>query len=636
MSELDTVSASAAVPAARPPWRLRAQRWVRCYANAICWGLLTGTWLYLSIATWATWPNIDVDCGRDVYIPARIAGLLPGGPITLYRDVQYQFGPLLPYGYALLFRLFGLHLDVIYLTGILVVWGIVACTYAIAARLAGRPIALLTALTVLIVFAFRNGNFNYVFPYTLNANYGLLFLALLLWALIRILDHPHIQYRDFLWIGGCAAISLLLKQEYGLAAMILLAYALWDLPRRRLEIKARKIRVCLLAPLALPAVIYGYFLAVTGWRRLVDENLFAFYIVRNARIFYGRLETIHLWRAWFLWQWRLRQWFFPSLLWVLALTALWAGMEKYKKGKFSPWLVALFLVYPAWRLDTHWELVSWRFLDFYFWPLTAFILVMLLALRFRRLWNTRETILFLLSLSGLALLSRAWGDPITKGYNNPLLWPSMILLCYVFMAWLPEFMFRWSPPAKRYAQIGISLLFIASLSLYLRSDLRAAGRRFFEVSSRIGLIRSDPSHGLIFQDILQKLKTLPGNNLLVIPGDQFLYLDVNKVSPLPYTHLIVSYIGDAPHELAALRMLRRDPPGIIALMERNQAEYFHDPSQTPRYFGHAYARRFRAWIHRHYRLVYKVRYVYHWGKIYIPQKPDFARSYHRQAAQPWQ
>ncbi len=621
---------------ARPRWPVRAQRFVQCYANAICWGLLTGTWLYLSIVTWATWPNLDIDCGRDVYIPARIAGLLPGGPVILYRDLQYQFGPLIPYGYALLFRLFGLHLDIVYLTGILVAWGIIACTYAIAARLAGRPVALLTALTVMIVFAFRQGNFNYIYPYTLNVNYGLLFLALMLWALIRILDHPRIQYRDFLWIGGCAAVSLLLKQECGLAAMMLLAYALWDLPRRRPESKAWKIRVCLLAPLALPGLIYGYFLTVAGWHRLVYENLFALYIVRNARIFYGRLEAIHLWRAWFLWQWRLRQWFFPSLLWVLALTALWAWMEKYKKGKFSPWLVALFLAYPAWRLDTHRELVSWRIFDFYFWPLTALILLVLLGLRIRRLWTGRETILFLLSLAGLALLSRAWGDPTTTGYNNPLIWPSVILFCYVFLEWLPRLLFRRQSRAECYARFGVGLLFAAVLVLYWRSDLRIAGKKYFEVSSRIGMIRSGPIHGLIFQDVLQKLGTLPGNNLLVIPEDQFLYPAVNKVSPLPYTHLIVSYMKDAPHELAALQMLRRNPPGMIALMERNQVEYFHDPSQEPRYFGHAYARRFRAWIHRHYRLVYQDRYAYHWGKIYLPRKPGFARGVRHPSFQPWE
>ncbi len=212
----------------------------------------------------------------------------------------------------------------------------------------------------------------------------------------------------------------------------------------------------------------------------------------------------------------------------------------------------------------------------------------------------------------------------------------MILFCYVFLEWLPRLLFRWSPDAGWRAQIGISLLFMAALCLYWRSDLRAADRKYFEVSSRIGMIRSGPIHGLIFQDVLQKLGALPGNNLLVIPEDQFLYPAVNKVSPLPYTHLIVSYMKDAPHELAALQMLRRDPPGMIALMERNQVEYFHDPSQEPRYFGHAYARRFRAWIHRHYRLVYQDRYTYHWGKIYLPRKPGFARGVRHPSLQPWE
>lgn len=617
-------------PSAPPPWLHRVRRFIYGHADAICWGLFSGAWLYLTIVTWATWPNIDVDCGRDVYVPARIAGLLPGGPVTLYRNLQYQFGPLIPYFYALLFRLFGrTHLDLVYLTGILVAWGIVACTYVIAARLTCRPAALLTALTVLIVFAFRDGNFNYIFPYTLNASYGLLVLALMLCALIRAYDCPTLRIRDGVLIGACAALSLLLKQEYGLAAMLLLAFAFFDLPRRPSVSKAWKFRVGLLVPLALPAVIYAYFLAVTGWHRLIAENLFAFYIVRNASIFYGRLETIHLWRCWFLWQWRLRQWFFPSLLWVLALTALWAGLEKYKKGKLSPWLVALFLAYPAWRLRTHWELVSWRIFDFYFWPLTALILLILFGLRLRRLWTLRETILFLLSLSGLVLLSRAWGDPTTFGYNNPLVWPSVILLCYLLLEWLPRLLFGRRSRAKNYAQLGIGLLLAAVLALYGRSDLRAANRKFFEISSRIGMMRGAPIHGLILRDVIQKIGSMPGHNLLVIPEDQFLYPAVDKVSPLPYTHLIVSYMKDVPHQRAALRMLRRDPPQMIVLIERNQTEYFRDPRLTPREFGQAYAHRFLAWVHRHYQLVYLDRYTYHWAKIYLPRRPGFARPVHR-------
>ncbi len=619
-------------------WHARMQSFVQRYANAVCWGLFSGGWLYLSLVTWAPWPNIDVDCGRDVYIPARIAGLLPGGPVTLYRDLQYQFGPLIPYLYALLFRIFGLHLNVVYLTGILVAWGIVACAYVIAARLASRPAALLTALTVLIVFAFRDGNFNYIFPYTLNANYGLLFLALMLLALIRACqsgarDGPHL--REFVWIGVCASLSLLLKQEYGMAAMLLLAFALWDLPRRRPAVSAGKIRACLLAPLALPAVIYGVFLAVTGWHRLIAENLFAMYVVRNARVFYGRLEAIHLWRAWFLWQWRLRQWFIPSLLWVLALTALWAGMEKYKKWKFSPWLAVLFLAYPAWRLHTHWQLVSWRIFDFYFWPFTALILFILIGLRLRRPWTPRESILFLLAFAGLALLSRAWGDPTTAGYNNPLIWPSVILFCYALLEGLPRLLFRRSRAAV-YAQFGIGLLFVAVLALYWRSDLRAANRKYFEVSTPIGMLRSDPVQGLILQDMVQKVGAMPGHNLLVIPEDQFVYPAVGKVSPLPYTHLIVSYMKDAPHELAALRILRRDPPQMIVFVERNEADYFHDPHNIPKYFGQAYAHRFMAWIHRHYRLAVDDRYTYHWGKIYLPRASGFARAIRRPSRQSWE
>src|SRR5438105_11806588 len=63
--------------------------------------------------TWAHWGDFQIDSGRELYVPTQI---LHGK--LLYRDIFHAFGPLAPYVEALLLGLFGQHLYVLYLLGL--------------------------------------------------------------------------------------------------------------------------------------------------------------------------------------------------------------------------------------------------------------------------------------------------------------------------------------------------------------------------------------------------------------------------------------------------------------------------------------------------------------------------------------
>src|SRR5690242_6412530 len=69
--------------------------------------------LILAWATWAHWGSIQVDCGRELYVPLQV---LNGK--TLYRDLWYPYGPLEPYVAAGLIWLFGPHLNTFYFFGL--------------------------------------------------------------------------------------------------------------------------------------------------------------------------------------------------------------------------------------------------------------------------------------------------------------------------------------------------------------------------------------------------------------------------------------------------------------------------------------------------------------------------------------
>jgi hypothetical protein len=70
-------------------------------------GLIVVVATALAWYTWATWGDIQIDCGREIYVPLEI---LRGK--LIYRDIFYPYGPLAPYAGALLIAVFGPHLFV--------------------------------------------------------------------------------------------------------------------------------------------------------------------------------------------------------------------------------------------------------------------------------------------------------------------------------------------------------------------------------------------------------------------------------------------------------------------------------------------------------------------------------------------
>src|SRR6478736_7200713 len=74
--------------------------------------MLIVLWAVKVYTTWAAWGNLTIDSGHELYIPA----LLAEGK-QLYRDVWFMYGPAAPYFTSYLFRLFGVHLNVLYWAG---------------------------------------------------------------------------------------------------------------------------------------------------------------------------------------------------------------------------------------------------------------------------------------------------------------------------------------------------------------------------------------------------------------------------------------------------------------------------------------------------------------------------------------
>src|SRR5215470_1369222 len=120
-------------------------------------------------ASWQRWTQPLIDHGREMNLPARV---LAGE--RLYSDVQFLYGPFAPHFNALLYRVFGIHLSVLKVSGAVCALLILLMTYRLARTLMSDWESVLAAGLALAICALKSAA-NYIQPYAYAALYSLVF-----------------------------------------------------------------------------------------------------------------------------------------------------------------------------------------------------------------------------------------------------------------------------------------------------------------------------------------------------------------------------------------------------------------------------------------------------------------------------
>ena len=227
---------------------------------------LAALWASLMYSTWATWGNLTVDCGREMYVPA----VLSEGK-TLYRDVWYLYGPAAPYVNSFLFRLLGVRLNVLYWAGSLSALGSAVFLYLTGMRLSSWVVGW-TAGSVVLLQAFQPSLFCFPLPYSFSSVYGCLTSCLFLWLIVGACSST-----AWPWIfgaGTAAAFALLLKLEFGVACYA--ALALLVAARGFRERSWKRVlgdSLAILPGAVLCAVLIRWMVSIAGVEFITQENL---------------------------------------------------------------------------------------------------------------------------------------------------------------------------------------------------------------------------------------------------------------------------------------------------------------------------------------------------------------------------
>jgi hypothetical protein len=239
-------------------------------------------WAARFYTTWATWGDLTVDCGREMYVPAMLAQ----GKM-LYRDVWYGYFPLAPYLNAFLFRLFGSSLNVLYWAGSLAALACAILIFLTGKRLSS-PLAGWTVGAVVLMQAFHAWIFSFPLAYSFAAIYGCVAACLFLWCAVHAGRSG--GWKWMLAAASSAAVALLVKLEFGAACYItffFLAVAR-GLRRRSWKLAATDLAATLPGLLAC-GLVACWMVSIGGLAFITQENLAASWPTSFQMTRYGKL-----------------------------------------------------------------------------------------------------------------------------------------------------------------------------------------------------------------------------------------------------------------------------------------------------------------------------------------------------------
>lgn len=550
--------------------------------------VIWAAWLH---GTWGAWGNLGVDSGREMYVASALAqGKL------LYQDVWFNFGPASPYFNSWLFRIFGIHLSVLYWAGSLSALLSAVLLYLCGMRLSSA-MAGWTAGAVLLFQSFHPTLFSFPLPYSFAAVYGCVIACWLLWLAIG-----GVNSRSWVWVCGAgiaAAIALLLKFEFGGACYITLALLILARACRQRSWKAFLTDLAATIPgLVLCLLVIRWMVHLQGLTFLTQENFQSWptsYFMRTYGKTWLAITGFDLTGATLA---AAGQRIFVFAAFVQGLHLILTAPHDRPARRTIILRAALFLlaaVYFIWTMNWYLQLRS------IFFPQDMVVYVGIAALAaWMYFWRHPESanaaaIALLLTLSTLIafrILFKMLPNDYPIFYNGPVVLSFLLLM----RALIPD-----SGRAKRFAFVAEAVLCLACLTVPAARSRDAVGElpRPAWLNTERGSVRLSP-HGVEqYQAAIRfmKEKAALGESVLSIPEDTSLYF-------LSETQCPVRVIAFTPGMIAPGKMTNE----TIQQIERNHVRYLIWSNRLfPEYhvlrFGTDFDQALGAYLFAHYRKV---------------------------------
>jgi hypothetical protein len=533
---------------------------------------ITAAFIFFAVCDWGHWGNLQLDCGREVYVPVEI---LKGR--MLYRDLWYPYGPLVPYLQAILVWCFGIHLNTFYCFGLFLTLSIIYLVYSLARRLI-PPMAAVVVSIECLRQGMREALSCYVFPYSYAAVVALVLVLVCIYFLFEYLDTR--ADRKLVFASLAAGLALLSKQEFGAAALLAVGFIMvWDLVENR-SFAALFRQALMIAPgLLLAALVYGWFL----WRLTPDFMLGENFSLSPNSPFMKTIGPRWIAQAGF--RFVPKEMFATFVSVVFSLGAWFLGARLFSRGVSSRRMLGasaciLILVLAGGASHFRWAHIPAHLSYVVTFPIGMYwiapvILIAALAGLPRASDRATRRIIALLAVFAGALASRVMFRVIQGGYSI-LYDPPLLIL---FMMAVTAVVWCGARRLIRTERLHLVNCFLAMDAAFFL--LVPFPGRFWQrsaVKTPIGTIFSRPAEAVLVPQMASfvRAQAAAGKRVLILPHFPMLYVMSGTESPSRWYELFPGLLDSA------------DESQLISDAESQHVEYVIITNLAMSKFGYPY------------------------------------------------
>ena len=550
------------------------------------------------IGTWQRWTQPLITQGREVSTPARIIN-----GEKLYTDIQSVFGPFAPYFNAALYKVFGIDLIVLKISGALCALIILVTIFWISRQLMSVWKSTAATAAVIVICALKS-TANYIQPYSFAALYCLVFsLAAIAFLLVYLQTGKR---RNFLWVGLFLGLSATAKLDSAIVVLVtIIAVLLLEVMEHR-RLPLQELLYLSVSSLAVICPIYGYIMLTTPLSVLLKNNyIFLFNIPSQVLHFNRILSGLAKWPTSF--------WFSLS---GVAMLLIWAGtgallgaLISYRKGDQWRELLGIGAILLAAGLI--WREIS--ILIFQTSPNNTpfasaiFVLPVIVGRAIMIVWRNRKAgrqtppdqkILAVISIFSFLSILRAAFNVTISGPFTPFLIPVLVVVyIYLLFEIIPAIFIKSQSVRNHWQQASALLVASMILAMAVNSTIKLRREITFQVSSSRGSFITSHEIGEPLAEAVKYVRehTPAGASVLTLP----LFTTVNFLAdrdyPLKEELALPGFLSDEK-EMEAIEQIKSHNVNLILIVN------ITTPAFGNRVFGADYNLELMRWIAENYHL----------------------------------
>lgn len=479
--------------------------------------------------------NILFDVGRETYYPQRI---LEGK--VLYKDLFNIYGPFSYLWNAFLYKIFGINLRALYISGAICSLAIVSGVYLIAKRFLNTSLSFAIGLFTIVTGVCANHLFNYTFPYSWAMLYGTVGFLYSVYFLIKYKDNenPHFLYMAGLLAGFAAAN----KYDFIIYSIFLFCVSIFTKNKKNI---LNFITSFMVFPILSFGILFlqglrieDLIVAMQEIQKLMNTKTLEYFYSNQGVLFSPAVFPV---------------WIYNLLATGIPLGLMMLSYRFYEKIK----IVSIALI-------TIFALVGYKFLSPALFAFLTPLLFLVSIFGYKKIKTNIPLLLVIISAIG-ASFKTFWGlTPMSYGcYYTPIVLIAFFGVMFTFI----------NEKYQKIAAIFLTVVSVSFLNVYLFKRTTTTGK----ISSPHGTIYTYKQNADNINNILSILNNDENVNstALIYPEGMIInFLSKNNIKSDDYYNSLLPLYLESMGEEKFQKVLEEKNPKFIILTSQNTSDYY--------------------------------------------------------------